>query len=363
MEHSNTHPHLGPGHLHSPIEPPYRGRTQRLVEAAERIGMVRALRALHDRGHAALTILAYHRVMPTDALESYPFDDQLISATPAQFEWQMRHLREHLRPVALREVIAHLDEGAPLPPAAVAVTFDDGFADTYRYAFPVLKRYAIPATVFVSTGYIDSKEPFWFELAAYLVYHLEPHALALPCGRTFPTGDSREARTRSLRQLDGILKDLPNAERIALIADWARRFNARIEHDVTGHSRPISWPQVQEMGTAGIEFGSHTVTHPNLTCISDEDLERELGDSKRILEERLQRSVQSIAYPIGTPSTFNSHVIEAIERHGYRLGLTYVSGANALHRIDRFKLHRHGVGLGMTLPYFRATTSLPSWLH
>lgn len=325
--------------------------------------MVRALRALHDRGQATLTILAYHRVMPTDALESYPFDDQLISATPAQFEWQMRHLREHLHPVALRDVIAHLDDGAPLPPAAVAVTFDDGFADTYRYAFPVLKRYAIPATIFVSTGYIDSKEPFWFELAAYLVYHLQPHALVLPGGHTFPTGDSREARTRSLRQLDGILKDLPNAERIALIADWTRRFAARITHDATDHSQPISWPQVREMAAAGIEFGSHTVTHPNLTCISDEDLNRELLDSKRILEDRLQRVIDSIAYPIGTPSTFNTHVIEAIERHGYKLGLTYVSGANTLHRIDRFELRRHGISLEMTPPYFRALANLPSWLH
>lgn len=325
--------------------------------------MVRALRALHDRGHATLTILAYHRVMPTDALESYPFDDQLISATPAQFEWQMRHLREHLHPVALREVIAHLDEGAPLPPAAVAVTFDDGFADTYRYAFPVLKRYAIPATIFVSTGYVDSKEPFWFDLAAYLVYHLEPHALALPGGSTFPTGDSREARTRSLRQLDGILKDLPNAERVALIADWTRRFSARIEHDAAGHSRPISWPQVQEMGTAGIEFGSHTVTHPNLTCISAEDLDKELLDSKRMLEDRLQCSIDSIAYPIGTSSAFNTRVIEATARHGFKLGVTYLSGANQLSSLKRFELRRHGIDLNMTPPYFRALTSLPSWLQ
>jgi peptidoglycan/xylan/chitin deacetylase (PgdA/CDA1 family) len=325
--------------------------------------MVRALRPLHDRSHATLTILAYHRVMPIDALEAYPFDDQLISATPAQFDWQMRYLREHLNPVALSDLIAYLDEGAPLPPAAVAVTFDDGFADTYRYAFPVLKRYAIPATVFVSTGYVDSREPFWFELAAYLVYRLDPHALCVPGGPSFPAGDSREARTRSLRQLHGILKDLPNAERLALITDWTHRFADRIAHDAAGHSQPISWLQVQEMAGSGIEFGSHTVTHPNLTCISNQDLETELRTSKQTLEDKLQRAVASIAYPIGTPSTFNTDVIEAIERHGYKLGLTYLAGANALQMIDRFRLNRHGVGLCMTLPYFRAVTSLPYWLH
>lgn len=364
MEPANTHhPHFDPGHLRSPIEPAHRGRAQRLVEAAERIGVVRALRGLHDRSHPALTILAYHRVMPTDALDSYPFDEELISATPAQFDWQMRYLREHLHPISLRDVIAYLDEGTPLPPAAVAVTFDDGFADTYRYAFPVLKRYAIPATIFVCTGYIDSQTPFWFELAAYLTHHVEPHAIQTPGGHTFPTGDSRDARTTSLRQLHGILKDLPNSQRTALIADWTSRYAARIRHDTLGHSQPISWTQVQEMATAGIEFGSHTVTHPNLTRLPPEDLDRELVQSKKKLEEKLQRPISSLAYPIGTSSAFNPRVIDATAKHGFKLGVTYVSGANPLHNLNRFELHRHGIGLSMTIPYFRALTSLPSWLE
>lgn len=362
MEHPNSHPHFDPKHLRNAIEPAHRGRAQRLVEVAERIGVVRALRGLHDRSHPALTILAYHRVMPTDGLDSYPFDEELISATPAQFDWQMRYLREHLNPVSLRDVIAYLDEGTPLPPASVAVTFDDGFADTYRYAFPVLKRHAIPATIFVCTGYIDSKEPFWFELAAYLMYHVEPHAIETPAGQTFPTGDSRDARIASLRQLHGILKDLPNRERTALLDEWTTRFASRIRHDTAGHSHPISWTQVREMAADGIDFGSHTVTHPNLTRLTTEDLDQELAQSKQVLEDRLQRSVNSIAYPIGTPSAFNARVIDATANQGYKLGVTYVSGANPLFNLNRFELHRHGIGLRMTPPYFRALTSLPSWL-
>lgn len=363
MDQSHTHPHLDPAHLRSPIEPAHKGRAQRLVEAAERIGVLRAVRGLHDRLNPAITILAYHRVIPTDALDSYPLDPELISATPAQFEWQMRHIRQHLNPVSLRDIIAHLDAGIPLPHSAVAVTFDDGFADTYRYAFPILKRYGIPATIFVSTGYVDSQEPFWFELAAYLVYRVPPRTLELHDGRVFPTGTSHNDRAASLRQVQGILKDLPNSQRVTLLERWTRAFAALIAHEAMRHSLPISWQQICEMASSGIDFGSHTVTHPNLTRLSDQDLTRELIESKRLLETHLQRSIESIAYPIGTLSAFDQRVTTATARHGFKLGVTYVSGANLINNINRFELHRHGIGRSMTPSYFRALTSLPSWLN
>jgi peptidoglycan/xylan/chitin deacetylase (PgdA/CDA1 family) len=348
--------------MRSPIEPAHKGRAQRLVEIAERLGVVRRFRGLHDRRSPALTILAYHRVMPTDALESYPFDQELISATPGQFDSQMRYLREYLRPVALNDIIAHVEQGTPLPPDSVAVTFDDGFADTYRYAFPVLQRYRIPATVFVSTGYVESGEPFWFELASYLVYRLHPQSLELQDGTRLPTGDSWTERTASLRRVHSVLKDLPNDARLQIIEDWKRRYAKELAHGASLHSRPITWPQIIEMAASGIAFGSHTVSHPNLTRLTDEDLNRELTDSKRVLESKLQKPIDTIAYPIGTPSAFNSGVISAAREHCYKLGLTYVSGANVIPISNPLELHRHGVGLGMTPRYFRALTSLPSWL-
>ncbi len=300
--------------------------------------------------------------MPTDALECYPFDQELISATPEQFNSQMRYIREHRQPISLQDVIRQLEEGIPLPPFAVAVTFDDGFSDTYRYAFPILKRYSIPATIFVSTGYVESQQPFWFELAAYLAYRLSPHTLELHDGRSFPTGESHNERTTNLRQIQGILKDLPNRKRTTLIERWTREFTSLITHDALQHSRPISWSQIQDMASSGMEFGSHTVTHPNLTRLSDSDLTWELKESKRALETRLQRPIESIAYPIGTMSAFNDRITAATAQHGFKLGVTYIAGANRTEQIDQFKLRRHGIGLRMTPAYFKALMTLPSWL-
>ena len=333
-----------------------------MVEVAERMGVVRSLRRIHDRRNPALTILAYHRVMPTDALECYPFDQELISATPGQFDSQMRYVREHLHPVSLKDVIAHIEQGTPFPPNSVAVTFDDGFADTYRYAFPVLRRYHIPATIFVSTGYVESGEPFWFELASYLVYRMPPQTLELRDGIRLPTGDSWSDRTSSLRRLHSILKDLPNATRLQVLDVWRHQFADQLTHGASLHSRPINWQQITEMAASGISFGSHTVSHPNLTRVTDEDLHRELTESKCVLESKLQQPIDTIAYPIGTPSAFNTRVISAVSEHNFKLGLTYVSGANPIPIRNPLELRRHGIGLGMTSAYFRALTGLPSWL-
>jgi len=345
-------------------KPTRRGRIQQLIEAAARLGVVRAIRPLHERWRGSLRVLAYHRVMPTDALDAYPFDPELISATPAQFEWQMDYIRRHLKPVSLKDVLAHLDGERALPTGAVAVTFDDGFGDTYRYAFPILKRYAIPATIFLATGYVDSGEPFWFELVAYLIHRVEPHSLTVENSvQRFPRGPSVSERAQSLRRVQDMLKAMPQTRRTAIISDWARRYSAQIEHGAAGHSRPISWAQVREMAGAGIEFGSHSVTHPNLTQLADAELDWELVESKRVLQERLQCEARTLAYPIGTRSAFDARVVAAAQRAGFQLGASYISGANPLAQLDRFGLRRHGIGRGTTAHYFRALTSLPSWVH
>jgi peptidoglycan/xylan/chitin deacetylase (PgdA/CDA1 family) len=363
VEDSSTHTRSAAVGLREPEQPTIRrGRVQRVVEAAERLGIVRALRGLHDRW-PALTVLAYHRVMPTDGLAAYPFDPQLISATPEQFDWQMRYVREHLNPVSLSDVMGHLDGKVALPPASVAVTFDDGFMDTYRYAFPALKRFSIPATVFVATGYVDSGEPFWFELASYLALRVKPESLEIAgSGEAFPRGDSREERTSSLLRLHQILQSLPNARRTEAVSQWARRFAVQIAHGEIARSRPISWEQVSEMAEAGIDFGSHTVTHPNLTRLTDDELDWELAESKRVLEARLQKPVDAVAYPIGTTAAFDARVVAATERQGFKLGVTYVPGANRLQSISRYELRRRGISPTTTPPYFRAMTSLPSWI-
>jgi len=117
------------------------------------------------------------------------------------------------------------------------------------------------------------------------------------------------------------------------------------------------------MAAAGIAFGSHSVTHPNLTRLGDAELDWELTESKRTIEDQLQRDVHTLAYPIGNRAAFDARVIGAAQRAGFRLGVSYLPGANALANLDRFELHRHGIELGTSERYFRALTALSAWLR
>lgn len=330
---------------------------------ADRCKLLPAFKALHDRGRRSLVVLAYHRVVPSDYLASNPLDLDLISATTSSFERQMQCLRETMHPVSLTRVCQFLRGESDLPEHAVAVTFDDGYRDTFACAFPILRRYNIPATIFVTTGNAESGHPFWFQTTALLMRHLPAGSISLAeTDQTFPGGETIAARRESLHLLQTLLKQLPDLRRTTLIGEWSMRFAPVLAAGGGDLTLPLNWDEIRTMAGAGIEFGSHTVTHPNLLHVTDADLNWELSESKRVLEQQLQHTVESIAYPIGTESAYDARVMQAARATGFTLGVSYRAGGNWTRQLERFELRRQGVGLHTTVPYFRALTHLPNWI-
>jgi peptidoglycan/xylan/chitin deacetylase (PgdA/CDA1 family) len=338
------------------------GKKTRLTTLVDNLGVTPVLKRLHDRGRDTLTILAYHRVTPmTPGRE--PMDVELVSATPEAFDWQMQYLRERMNPVSLTQVLEHLRGGTALPPNAAAVTFDDGFADVHEHAFPALRRHEVPATVFVITQNIETGEPFWFERAAWLMATLSPRSLHIEeVGEALPTGNDRAARTRSLRRLHAALKSISNPRREQVLAEWEQRFARCPERGNHQIGWPMTWNQIREMSAAGIEFGSHTVSHPNLAQLPAEKLLWELQESKRVLERELQREVPAFAYPFGTRQAYDDGVVTAVRQAGFGLATSYLPGTNWSHALHRYDLRRIGVELSTTAAQFRVRTALASWL-
>jgi peptidoglycan/xylan/chitin deacetylase (PgdA/CDA1 family) len=243
------------------------------------------------------------------------------------------------------------------------VTFDDGYADTYRNAFPILQRYGIPATIFVTTGNVDGGAPFWFELAAYLMARLEPHTLRLPeLNDALPLGATAAKRRDSLRLLHATLKSVPHVRRVGLIGEWSRALAGRLDSSSADIGWPIEWAQITEMASAGIEFGSHTVTHPNLALLGEEELQWELSYSKQRLQEHLQQPVNTLAYPFGTASSYDAQVIRVAKESGFKLGIAYRSGANWTPHLQPFEIRRLGVSLATGTSYFESMLRYPDWL-
>lgn len=338
-------------------------KKDRFTSVVDKLHLLSTLKTLHDRGRRSLVVLAYHRIVPGGYLASNPLDLDLISATAEGFEQQMRYLREQMNPVPLSRVCQFLRGETTLPERAVAVTFDDGYRDTFSYAFPILKRYQVPAMVFVTTGNIESGHPFWFQTAAQLMRHLPAGAITLPeSSESFPAGESTKERRDSLRRLQELLKGLPDTRRTTLLGEWSMRFSDLLAAVGGELTRPLQWDEIRLMASQGVEFGSHTVTHPNLRHVSDPELDWELSESKRVLEAHLQQPIEAIAYPIGTPSAYDERVVHAAQSAGFKLGLSYRPGVNWVKRLASFELRRQSVGLHASLPYFRGLTQLPEWI-
>jgi len=341
-----------------------KSKQQRLADLILRSGILGGLRRLHDRGRKPALILNYHRIAKVEPPPDYPLDLGLISATAAEFDFQMRALREFAHPVSLEAIADAVTHGGTLPERAVAVTFDDGFRDTFEVAFPILRRTQVPATIFVSTEQVENNEPYWFEITAHLMLRIPPHAIVFDeCPQGLPTGDDLAARRESIASLHRMLKTCANSRRSALVEQWRGRFAQYLDPAACDLSRPISKQQIIDMSREGIGFGSHTVSHPNLALSSVETIERELSGSKAYLTHLLGRPIRALAYPFGTPDTYDARVFESARACGYELAVSFRQGINWLGALDALELRRIGMGLGMTAGQFRVMLALPGWLH
>jgi len=343
---------------------PVTSKQQRLAAAIVRSGLLRALRGLHDRGRSPVVILAYHRIATIERPQDYPLDLGLVSATAQEFDTQMRAVREFANVVSLDQIADAVTHGRALPERAVAVTFDDGFSDTFELAFPLLRRHGIPATVFVSTDHVESDEPFWFELTAHLMLRVPARAIVFEeCPVGLPAADDIAARRAAIASVHRLLKSCPGPRRRQLVEEWRRRFAAHVDARALELSRPISRAQVLQMADAGIQFGSHTVSHPNLALTPDDAVHGELRRSREYLTQLLSRPVRSLAYPFGTPDSYDERVKSIARACGYELAVSFRQGVNWSGALDALELRRIGVSPGISAEQFRAMLTLPAWLH
>jgi peptidoglycan/xylan/chitin deacetylase (PgdA/CDA1 family) len=239
------------------------------------------------------------------------------------------------------------------PTNAVAITIDDGYEDMYHCALPVLRAHGLPATFYVTTGFVERATWLWPDRVAYLVDHSpRPSASWSANGRLLSvTLDTPDSRRQAWFTLTGHVETLPTAEARAFLDTLPAALGAPIPDLPTEEYGPVTWSQLHEIAAAGVEIGDHTWSHPLLPRCSPAQLEREIGGSKAILEERLGRPVRSFAYPHGG---CNDAVREVVCRTGYE---NAVIGTNwqSLDWRDDFAIPR--LAHGGPLPRFRTTIS------
>ncbi len=306
-------------------------------------------------------VLTYHRIADLDAPDQYPFDAELISASAAEFDWQMHMVAQHFRPERLGTLLQMCREKRKIPAGSVAITFDDGFLDNYSVAYPILRKHGVPATFFITTDFVEHNRPIWFEVVAFALLHLPVgsirHAL---CPQGLPSQPTREIRLLELHRCMQELKRAPDAQRADFVSYVSSMIDAAALRDAWQRfGGAMRWEHVAEISRDRIEIGSHTVSHPILSKTDALKLKVELADSKRTIEERIGRRVDILAYPVGGRSHVSPEVVRVAKGLGYANGISYVAGVNKRDEIDPFFVRRHTVERTMTRERFEAQLCLP----
>ncbi|MFP3939154.1 MAG: polysaccharide deacetylase family protein [Thermoanaerobaculia bacterium] len=292
-------------------------------------GAPRVIGALNGRRRAPL-VVCYHRVV--EDLRAHPLSApaMMVSARTLleQLDWLGRRFRLVPLEEAVREAGGDGDGGAPRGgrPAA-AVTFDDGYADVYEVALPLLRRKGVPAAVFVVTDLLGTRR---------LQVHDRLYALLALCRARFGTSDlvavlrrvgTGERVCRRLEEGRGTLAEVtehllvswPRSEVERLIAGLERLDEVEIPPETAEALRPMTWEMVGDLHREGVTIGSHTRSHRILPNETAADVRDELTGSKRALEERLGAGIDHLSYPAGQ---FSPGAVEAARAAGYRHAFT-----------------------------------------
>lgn len=300
-----------------------------------------------------LRVLTYHRV---DDPEKRPSLYPRVTVTPKEFVGQMQHLVAGYNPVSLEQVLEAME--APvlqaLPPRAVLVTFDDAYCDFAEQAWPVMKRYGIPATLFVPTAFPDQPQrTFWWD-RLYQALRTTPRrdVVRVPFGEV--SVKTAVDRHQTLTRVRDYLKSLPHQQAM----DWLEQFCHDLAAKPPEHS-VLSWDALRQLAREGVTMGAHTQTHPLMNRVTPAEAKAEAVQSVNDLKRELGDVAPIFAYPSGG---FNEDVVKGLQEVGIKCAFTTVRGINDLRHADALRLRRINVGPGTTLNAMRAQL-LPWSIH
>ncbi len=276
-----------------------------------------------------LTIVMYHRVLEQpDPLSPY-------TPTAEVFNCHMETLANGFNVLPLSEAIERLVKRS-LPPRAACITFDDGYRDNFTVASPVLQRYGLPSTIFVSTGFLDGGR-MWNDSVIEAVRRARGPVLdaqSLELGIHPIATDAERAKT--IDNLLEQLKYLPFAQRLARVTELCDLIGANLPNNLM-----MSTAEVIAARSTNIEIGAHTVNHPILTQIDDQQARNEMAESKARLEQILKEKITLFAYPNGRPDQdYATRHAQMVKDAGFKMAVSTASGA-ASAGSDLYQLPRY----------------------
>ncbi len=240
------------------------------------------------------------------------------------FEEHIKYLSKFYTIISLEQYCYYLQENSPINKNYVTITFDDGYKSFYSDIFPIVKKYNVPVTIFLTTRPIDNEEFLWFDLVKI--------AVTVCCRKEIKFGDKtfsfkNMSREEVYKQIISFLNQISIEERDQNILKLKREFP--FTNKETQKYKLLTWKEIDEM-KGYVNYGAHTLTHPNLCMLDENAVKNEVLYSKRRLEEKLNLNIKHFAYPFGGKSHFNELTMRVIKKNGFDCALTTIRGTSKI---------------------------------
>ena len=284
-------------------------------------GLVALSRWLMRRSGRRLIILNYHRAHGGDLSR------------------HMRYLHRHYRVMHLEEALqelyasdAHDAQKSPVTDSRtpLVLTFDDGYYDNYTHAFPIARALRMPITIFLVPGYVESGDYFWWGEGHRLIRHASVESIVID-GRKYHLKQAEDGESLARVINDRLQEATSVDERETFLKAVSEELGVpkTLPADDDGN-RPLRWSEIHEMQQSGwVSFGAHTMHHPVLACLQDQnELRYEVSECRTVREQQLGHPIRSFAYPIGRSKHIGNNAVQAVQEAGYDWAVTTVHGIN-----------------------------------
>jgi peptidoglycan/xylan/chitin deacetylase (PgdA/CDA1 family) len=308
-------------------------------------------------GKPGLVILTYHRIGEPDDL-----DPGIFSTGFDELEWQARWLQSQVRILDGDELEKFARGDLTLDRPAAAITFDDGYADNLP-AGEILKKVGVPATFFVTSGFIGSAQISDWDRIAYALHHAQKKELSL--GAIEGHGPRRiaiGAKEKTVYDVKKLYRAVGVPNQRKFIEALEEQAGAKVSDRKNNHEMWMTWDHVRSLKTLGHTIGAHSHTHPILATLDKQQQREELAKSKQILERELGEKINLLAYPVGKPHCFTDETKQIVQELGYSCAFSFYGGSNFAGKFDRWDIKRSFVERDTTRAQFRARTFFTSLL-
>jgi peptidoglycan/xylan/chitin deacetylase (PgdA/CDA1 family) len=288
-------------------------------------------------------ILLYHRIV--DENSRYLNKSAVVHHHIKDFKREIPYFKRNFQILSMDEVVSHMKLGKGFRRPSMAITFDDGYLDNYTLAYPILKKHRVPATIYLTTGFIGTPDKIWTEQIGLAL--LETKKDYFNCSSILEDKTisikTKGEKEQAYSKISKALKLRPDDERRELLQKLLERLevNEKLGRHF-GERVMLNWDEVQEMRKDGITIGSHSHTHPILSRMPIQKAKDEILNSKKVVEKNVNIEVKHFSFPNGREEDFSEELRDYCREIGFESTCSVIYGANDASEGNVFALKRIG---------------------